>query len=220
MHTKIKGLRTKYIELYTITKNTLSNPQLWPYIFYSGTVAATTMVFVWSFQPLMQMSDIPVAWFGVIYFINHICRAGASFFLPQTVQHFSLENIGKLTYGLYLLSFIAVIIITQVQNPFLGMSFLSFICIAIGFQLTFTLASISRLHTLVPSEVRSTSSSVNNLVSRFMAGFMLILFKFVLDGITIEKSFIIYMMLFSISILPLYKLLRLSRESADVKMFN
>ncbi len=208
-HKKIKGLRTKYRELYMITKDTLSNPNLSPYIFYSGSIAATTMVFIWSFQPLMKMTAIPVAWFGVVFFINHVIRALAAIALPYTLRFISLVNIGKLTYVLYLLSFISTIVMIQFQNAFIGMALLSFICIAIGFQLTFTLGSVSRLHTLVPSEVRSTSASVNNLISRFMAGVMLILFKFVLDGVTPEMSFACYMLLFSLSIIPLYLLIHL-----------
>ncbi len=203
-------IREKYVELYHITKNTLSNPLLWPYIFYSGSIAATTMIFVWSFQPLMKMSGIPVVWFGYVYFVNHTCRALASLCLSKTLSVISLRNLGKMTYILYILSFIAAITMTQLDNhPYVGMALLCFICVAIGFQLTFTLGSVSRLHTLVPSHIRSTSSSVNNLISRFMAGVMLILFKFVLDGISMEQSFLAYMMLFMTSLVPLYFIFRI-----------
>ncbi len=212
---RIKGIKTKYIELYTITKNTLSNPKLWPYIFYSGTIAATTMVFVWSFQPLMIKAGIPVVWFGYIYCVNHACRALAGLCLPKTLSLFTLNGIGKLTFALYALSFVSAIIMTQLSNPYIGMALLCFICVAIGFQLTFTLGSVSRLHTLVSSEVRSTSSSVNNLVSRFMAGAMLIMFKFVLDGISLEKSFLIYLMMFMLSLIPLTFILRMPQPKLE-----
>ncbi len=208
---RIKGIKTKYIELYTITKNTLSNPKLWPYIFYSGTIAATTMVFVWSFQPLMIKAHIPVVWFGYIYCVNHACRALAGLCLPKTLSIFTLNGIGKLTFVMYILSFLSAMLMTQLTNPYIGMALLCFICVAIGFQLTFTLGSTSRLHTLVSSDVRSTASSVNNLISRFMAGAMLILFKFVLDGISLEKSFMIYLTLFTLSIIPLIFILRMPK---------
>ncbi len=208
-HQRIQGIKTKYIELYSITKNTLSNPKLWPYIFYSGTIAATTMVFVWSFQPLMQKANIPVVWFGYVYCVNHACRALAGLCLQKSLSFFTLNGIGKLTFGMYIFSFIAAMTMTQISNPYFGMGLLCFICVAIGFQLTFTLGSVSRLHTLVSSDIRSTASSVNNLVSRFMAGAMLILFKFVLDGVSLEKSFLIYLLLFMISIVPLIFILRM-----------
>ena len=50
-----------------------------------------------------------------------------------------------------------------------------------------------------------------------MAGVMLILFKFVLDGITLEQSFIVYMIAFAFSIVPLYKLLKLPTEQPSQK---
>lgn len=208
----VKGVTARIKELFLITKNTLSNPNLWPYIFYSGTVAATTMVFVWSFQPLMIAAHIPVLLFGVIYCVNHAVRGCAGLMLDFTLKTFSLNKIAKITYVLYILSFISALIILLTKNPYVGGFLLCFICVAIGFQLTFTLGSVARLHTFVPSSIRSTSSSVNNLISRFMAGVMLILFKVVLDGVSLEWSFIIYLLLFSLSFIFLRKVLTLSEK--------
>lgn len=208
----IKGVTARINELLCITKNTLSNPNLWPYIFYSGTIAATTMVFVWSFQPLMTVAHIPVLLFGVIYCVNHAIRGLAGLMLNFTLKTFSLNKIAKITYVLYILSFISALIIIFTKNPYIGCVLLCFICITIGFQLTFTLGSIARLHTFVPSSVRSTSSSANNLISRFLAGVMLILFKVVLDGISLEWSFIVYLLLFLSSYVFLRKLLTLSEK--------
>lgn len=217
-HKKNKGIVAKYRDLYQITKNTLSNEQLRPYIFYSGIIAATTTVFVWGFQPLMKMSFMPIEWFGIIYFVNHACRALASFCLPHTFKIFSLKEIGKLTYVLYILSFLGIFAITQFPEwgkadeqtaPIISFAILSFICIAIGFQLSFTLSSVSRLHSLVSSEVRSTSSSVNNLISRLMSGILLISLKFVLDYISMSEAFLVYLGIFMFSIIPLRALISL-----------
>ena len=92
-HKKINGFSAKYKELYEISKGTFQNPQLRPYIFYSGVLAGTTMVFVWSFQPLMGSIHLPVIYFGVIYFINHAFRAGASILLPKTLRFCPLPKL-------------------------------------------------------------------------------------------------------------------------------
>ena len=75
-------------------------------------------------------------------------------------------------------------------------------------QLTFTLASISRIHTFVSSSIRSTVLSLNTMVSRLLTGFVLILFKFLLDGVNMQSAFYIYLVMFMLSAYPLIKLLK------------
>lgn len=209
VHKKMNGFSEKYKELFEIAKGTFQHTQLRPYIFYSGIMAATTMVFVWSFQPLMKAVHLPVALFGVIYFINHAFRAGASILLPKTLALCPLPKLGKIAFVLYIMAFLFAVVMAHGVPAYIGMILLTFICMVIGFQLTFTLGHTSRLHTLVPSSIRSTVASVNNMVSRALAGIMLILFKFVFDDVSMTASFFIYMALFCISVIPLIQLLRL-----------
>ena len=209
---RIKGLRSKYKELFTISKNALQNQKIKYYMFYSGMLAGTTMVFVWSFQPLMKTAGIPVVLFGVIYAINHGCRALAGILLPKTLACMSLKTLGKVTFTLFFISFLSCAAVVRFQSPVLGFVLLTFICIVIGFQWSFTMANISRLHTYIGSEERSTVSSVNNMISRSIAGGLLILFKFLLDDISLQNSFFVYLTIFLISLYPLSKILK-SKEA-------
>ena len=217
VHHKTKGLQEKYIELSQIIKGTLSNPLLKPYILYSGMLAATTLIFVWSFQPLMLLMGIPTALFGLVYFFNHAFRAAAGFLLPHIIRFVPLEKLGKLDFILFISAFLSVIFITHFPSSVIGMGLLIFICFVIGCQLSFTMASISRLHALTPSSVRSTTSSVNNMISRSLAGIMQIMFKFVLDGFDLSQSFAIYLLVFCISFIPLYQILKLSKKQEEAQ---
>ncbi len=205
---RIKGLKAKYKELFTISKNALKNEKIKYFMFYSGMLAGTTMVFVWSFQPLMKTAGIPVVLFGVIYAINHGCRALAGILLPKTIEFLPLKTLGKVTFILFVISFLFCAAVVRFQSPVLGFVLLTFICIVIGFQLSFTMANISRLHTYVGSEERSTVASVNNMISRSIAGILLILFKFLLDDISLQNSFFVYLSIFLISLYPLMKILK------------
>ena len=100
---RIKGLKAKYKELFTISKNALKNEKIKYFMFYSGMLAGTTMVFVWSFQPLMKTAGIPVVLFGVIYAINHGCRALAGILLPKTIEFLPLKALGKVTFILFVI---------------------------------------------------------------------------------------------------------------------
>ena len=205
---RIKGLKAKYKELFTISKNALKNEKIKYFMFYSGMLAGTTMVFVWSFQPLMKTAGIPVVLFGVIYAINHGCRALAGILLPKTIEFLPLKTLGKVTFVLFAVSFLFCAAVVRFQSPVLGFILLTFICIVIGFQLSFTMANISRLHSYVGSEERSTVASVNNMISRSIAGILLILFKFLLDDISLQNSFFVYLSIFLISLYPLMKILK------------
>lgn len=212
---RIKGLKAKYKELFVISKNALSNQKIKYYMFYSGMLAGTTMVFVWSFQPLMKTAGIPVVLFGVIYAINHGCRALAGILLPKTIGFFSLKTLGKVTFALFVLSFLFCAAVVRFQSPILGFVLLTFICIVIGFQWSFTLGNISRIHANVSSEERSTVSSVNNMISRSIAGILLILFKFLLDDVSLQNSFFVYLGIFLISLYPLSKILKMKDETPE-----
>lgn len=218
---KVGSISDKYHDLYRIAKSAFKNVQLKYYMFYSGMLAATTMVFVWSFQPLMKAAMIPVSLYGVVYGFNHGFRALAGFCLHKTLAKISLKNLGVVNYVLYILSFLSCLLILKEQSPVLGMVLMIFICFVIGSQLTFTLGSIARIHSLTTSDIRSTVASVNNMISRFMAGVMLILFKFLLDGITLEVSMLIYLGIFVLSIYPLYKIFSLHKNSlAETSCLN
>lgn len=211
--TKVTGLWEKYKDLFRITRRALRNPDIKYHMFYSGLLAGTTMVFVWSFQPLMTTALIPVSLFGVVYFANHFFRAVASYFLHKTMRFFSLPAFGVVTFIMFVLSFLLAVEMAHVGQPNVWISFgiLFFICLTIGFQLTFTLASITRIHTLISSDIRSTAASVNYMIGRMCAGFFLILFKVLLDGVSMQTTFVVAFGVFLFGLYPLWRIVRLPK---------
>lgn len=205
---QLMTMKEKYLDLMRIAKSVFKNEKLKYYVYYSGMAIAASMIFVWSFQPLMQIAGIPIALFGVVYFINHLIRAGASLMLEKTMNFCNLKSLGIAVYFFFIFSFLAAIAMLHIKSIYINFMLLTFICVAIGSQLTFTLASISRIHTLVSSDIRSTVSSVNTMFSRLTTGFVLILFKFLLDGVDMQEAFIVYFVMFLCSLYPLIKLIK------------
>ena len=206
--TETLSVKEKYHDLFKIAKSALTNDKIKYYIGYSAMAVAASMIFVWSFQPLMQIAGIPVALFGVVYFINHAFRAGASYMLEKTMKVFTLKKLGVTVFFLFIVAFFASIGMIHIKSIALNMAIMTFICFVIAMQLTFTLASVSRIHSLVSSNIRSTVSSLNTMVSRLLTGFVLILFKFLLDDVNMQSAFYIYLGLFLLSAYPLIRLLR------------
>lgn len=206
--TETLSVKEKYYDLFKIAKSALTDEKIKYYIGYSAMAVAASMIFVWSFQPLMQIAGIPVALFGVVYFINHAFRAGASYMLEKTMKVFTLKKLGVTIFFLFIMAFFASIGMIHIKSIALNMVIMTFICFVIAMQLSFTLASVSRIHSLVSSNIRSTVASLNTMVSRLLTGFVLILFKFLLDDVNMQSAFYIYLGLFMLSAYPLIRLLR------------
>ena len=206
--TETLSVKEKYHDLFKIAKSALTNDKIKYYIGYSAMAVAASMIFVWSFQPLMQIAGIPVALFGVVYFINHAFRALAGYLLEKTMSFISLKRLGIMVYALFIIAFFSAMGMLYIKSTWINMCIMTYICFVIAAQWTFTLASISRIHTFVSSNIRSTVSSLNTMVSRLLTGFVLILFKFLLDGINMQSAFYIYLGLFLLSAYPLIRLLR------------
>ena len=206
--TETLTVNEKYHDLFKIAKSALTNEKIKYYISYSAMAVAASMIFVWSFQPLMQIASIPVALFGVVYFINHDFRALAGYLLEKTMSVISLKKLGIVIYGLFIIAFFAVMSMFHIKSTWINMGIMTYICFVIAAQWTFTLASISRIHSVVSSNIRSTVSSLNTMVSRLLTGFVLILFKFLLDDVDMHSAFYIYLGLFCLSAYPLIRLLR------------
>ena len=213
--TETLSVKEKYHDLFKIAKSALTNDKIKYYIGYSAMAVAASMIFVWSFQPLMQIAGIPVALFGVVYFINHAFRALAGYLLEKTMSFISLKRLGIMVYALFIIAFFAAMGMLYIKSTWINMCIMTYICFVIAAQWTFTLASISRIHTFVSSNIRSTVSSLNTMVSRLLTGFVLILFKFLLDGINMQKAFYIYLCLFLLSVYPLIRLLRQPDANAN-----
>lgn len=201
-------MKEKYIDLFAITKRALTSDRIKYYITYSAMAVAASMIFVWSFQPLMQAALIPAGLFGIVYFINHALRAISSFSLQDVLRLFPLKRLGMLVYGFHIISFFCAIGMLHIKSVPINFALMFFICVSIALQLAFTLASVSRIHTFITSDIRATVLSVNNMISRLATGVVLIMFKFLLDGVNMQTAFIIYLLMFVTSIYPLIRLVK------------
>ena len=182
--------------IFNIVKETAKNTQLNIYMLYSGILFGITSVFVWNFQPLMKSCAIPVVLFGVVYFINHMIRAFGSANAYKILEKLSLLKVGALTWGLYIMCFILMIISNKYTNISLCLSTLIFVCIAIGIQMVFNVGNLSRIHKLILSSTRATISSINSMLASLFSGAFLMIFKSLSKNNSVEFSLLAFMIIF------------------------
>lgn len=182
-----KTIKQKFIEIKETAIATLSNKNINLYIIYSALLFSTTSLFCWCFQPLLKMSSAPVFMFSFVYVINHALRAGFSYYVNSLKKLFGFNRLLVITTFLCLYSFACMILGFYFKIPNLTAISLIFVCIGIGFQLSFAIANINHIHIFAIEQTRATISSVNNMLQQTISGISLILFKFMVapsDGST------------------------------------
>ena len=201
-------LKKAYADLFKTVTWTMKNQNIKYHILYSGLLVATTLVFVWSFQPIMKLLAFPVALYGVVYFINHTFRALGSLYSDKISKIIALPKMAASVFVGFITCFILTFIILNVQSVPVSITLCYFIFISfvIGGQLAFRILHDCRLHTFIPSDMRATSSSVSTMVGRLYAGFFFILMKILLDGVSIQKSLAVCFVVFIVAAFPLKKL--------------
>ena len=202
---KIKSLKQIYADFFDIIKWAARNRKIRYHILYSGLLSAITLVFVWSFQPMMKMLAFPVTAFGVVYFINHLFRALSSFFLKEIRRIFTFAQLSLWVFVLFILCFILTFVILNIQplSIYVNMLYFIFVTFTIGMQLSLSLSNTSRIHEFVPQKMRSTVSSIGFASGRMFAGFFFVLMKILLDGMSLQTSLLICFGFYIVFALPL-----------------
>lgn len=213
-----RSLGEGYNHFFKILIWTIRNRRIRYHMFYSGLLAATTVVFIWGFQPIMKYMMFPVALYGVVYFINHILRAGVSLYLNKIMKYIPLSHLVWVVFFMFVASFSLTFIVLNVQPlpVYLNLMYFVFVSLTIAFQLTFYLSHTSRIHQIIPSGIRTTISSVNVAIGRFWAGFFFILLKILMDGVTLETSFSVCFIIFLIASVSIRKVYPISKQDEKI----
>lgn len=203
--------------IWTINKQNIRYHAL-----YSGLLIAMTSVFVWSFQPIMKLLLLPVPLYGVVYFINHSFRALSSLYLNKIKSLFPLSKMYMLTLSLFVLSFMLTFVVLNMKNcsPLTCLLYFTFISFTIGMQLAYHLCNISRLHTFVPSIIRTTVSSVNMAMGRLFSAFFFVLVKILLSDNPLQNVFIVCFAIFVIVAIGLRKVYFISLKEEKTHSEN
>jgi hypothetical protein len=147
-------------------------------------------------QPIMKLALVPVTLFGVIFFLNHMARASGSFFAHKILKKIPLVKLGWVVYFGFILSFFAMMSISETTPLSITLGLLIFICVIISLQVTWLISAIARIHEISTSKNRALSASVNSMAGRLLTAICLVLSKFILDGNPISVNLLIFLFLF------------------------
>ena len=192
--------------IFNVVKDTIKNSTLSMYMLCGAVLSGITSVFVWNFQPIMKSSAIPVYVFGIIYFINHLLRAGASFGANNFLKKTSLEQTGFLAWLLYVISFVLMFNVIDTGNKITCILVLLFVCVAIGIQMIFNVGNVARIHKLISLNTRATISSVNFMLTGLFSGLFLMIFKYLAQNNSVQMALFVFGFIFLFLILLIKKM--------------
>jgi len=195
-HKKTSDLKHIYKKLFEIIRITMRNKKINVYILFASFLTAASLTMAFLFQPLMQISKVPVFMFGIVYFVNYSLRAASGILATPVGKIISLKKLAFISYLLFCASFILIALAFFLKNMFFTLFCLFFICITIMIEFMFSISSISFIHTKIYTKYRSAISSVNFMISKLISAFVLISFKFILSLYTVYVPIIIFGILF------------------------
>lgn len=176
--------------------STLTNKNIRPYLFLTAIFASSTYVFIWNFQPIMKATNVPVIFFGYVYFCNFLFRALTSYTSAWLKQKINYKILVRLLVVYIVSAFGALALSASLNLPFATLTTIFFICIGIGFQLLFHILTISEIQKHSLSQGRATASSVNNLFSQGLSGLILMSFKFLFNKMSFSEIYLLYLGIF------------------------
>lgn len=161
---------TSFLRLLVLLK--ISNLKF--YIIISGIFTAVTSLLLNTFQPLMHLGNVPVLFFGGIYFINHMTRAIAGGCTYKILERVTMKDMGFICYIINMLSFLFIYVVIKYSWFIAIMPLLVFICVSIALQLSFNVGVVSHLQEHTEVGNRSMMASFNNTFMRLVSSTLLL----------------------------------------------
>jgi len=183
-----------------------------PCILYSGFLAAFSHFFFWSFQPLLKSVSAPVYLFGIIIFVNNAIRALSSCLSEKISDKIKLSTHGLMSFVFNTWAFVVfAIYFYALQRLDLKacIAYILFLCVCIGFQLSFTIRQTSYIQQKSDDNIRGYVASVNMMIMRIFIGLILILPKVFEQEYEMYFMFVVYFIAFlSFGTILLFKFLK------------
>ena len=192
--------------IFKTVKDIVTNKSINKYILFSSILMGITSLYVSLFQPTMKTALVPVVLFGVLYFINHIIRAFSSLYTYKILNKIKIKIFSISVYLSFCISFGVLLLAQKILNAPLCFFLLLIICVAIGLSMMFNVITVGKVQESVPSEIRASVSSVQNMGACLCSCSFLFVYRHLIEIIPKENVLIIFLVLFIPSVFIVKKL--------------
>lgn len=191
-----KSLKHRIIEMYAIVKNVLKNKKINKLFFLCGLFGTTTLISANSFQPIMELSLVPVSLFGIVFFTNYLLRSLSGIFVNKFQKLFNLQKTPYVIFFTFIISLFLLSISSATLNKYFILFSIFITCFAISFEVMFNIESISYIHKKIFFKRRAATSSIIFAITKLFSSIFLSSFKFTLSHLSISFSIFLYIIIF------------------------
>lgn len=215
-----KSIKRIYLNFLYAVGHVFKRQDLRYHILFAASLWGVAILFVGTFQPMLQTLMFPVAMYGLVYFINHLVRMVFSAKTEDVVKRSSLSGFGLIVFTGFAICFIlfAGIIKVQPLPSYINLLYFLFISLVIGCQVIFSNITTTYIHYIVSPAVRATVSSIYSMFGQLFSSIYLILLKFMMDcHFSMLFSMEICFCLFGLGVIPLLKIVKQEKgKSIDI----
>ena len=191
-----KSLKYRIIEIYAIVKNVLKNKKINKLFFLCGLFGTTTLISANSFQPIMELSLVPVSLFGIVFFVNYLLRSLSGIFVNKFQKLFDLQKTHYVVFLTFIISLFLLSFSSAILNKYIVLFSIFISCCAIGLEVMFNIESISYIHKKIFFKRRAATSSIIFAITKLFSSIFLSSFKFTLSHLSISLSIFLYTIIF------------------------
>ena len=182
--------KNAFADIIGITRKIHENKRIWTMILFPSVFGAFAVVLLWIMQPVMEVSNVPVALFGLYFGINQF-----SGILFAKYAYKIYDKIG----AIYISAISIVSIIMASIMGLVAMSTSNMFIVYVACAIMAPVPSIRRLnnlqynaliHRCVRSSERGTVLSARAMVTSLCGAVMLIVAKFLMDGYGIATTLV------------------------------
>ena len=196
------------VDALSITTTTLKTPKLRNLIIFPSLFSAFTIVMFWALQPIMEVSAVPVAVFGLFTGLNQLSSIFFSKYAYKICDKLGEIKVSLISIGTIIIGITMGLLATHINCMPLVYAACAILAFSVGIRQLNNLQYYTLIHHSIESKERGTVLSTRAMVSTALGALFLCVAKFLMDGYGVTTTLVC---LFGATILLVIALKKVSK---------
>lgn len=178
------------VDALSITTTTLKNPKLRNLIIFPSLFAAFTIVMFWALQPIMEVSAVPVAVFGLFTGLNQLSSIFFAKYAYKICGKLGEIKVSLISIGTIIVGITMGLLATHISCMPLVYVACAILAFSVGIRQLNNLQYYTLIHHSIESNERGTVLSTRAMVSTALGAAFLGAGKFLMDGYGVTTTLV------------------------------
>ncbi len=178
------------VDALSITTTTLKNPKLRNLIIFPSLFSSFTIVMFWALQPIMEVSAVPVAVFGLFTGLNQLSSIFFAKYAYKICSKLGEIKVSLISIGTIVIGITMGLLATHINCMPLVYIACAILAFSVGIRQLNNLQHYTLIHHSIESKERGTVLSTRAMVSTAVGAIFLGVAKFLMDGYGITTTLV------------------------------